>query len=72
MNFRAKTNVVIYSIDVDQDLNTLAMTDNKLFMILKTFRKQAEGSMLTTFDFFRFSQKILNENLAGFDVDASQ
>ena len=41
LNFKAKTNIVLYSIDVEKDLESLAKTDKKLYMLIKTFRLEA-------------------------------
>ena len=61
LNFRAETNCVLYTLDVENDLEQLAALDHDLFMSLKSLKQQAKGDMLTAFDFFRFSRRSLED-----------
>ena len=63
LNFRAKTNCVLYSLDIQNDLRKLSKTDSSLNKALKSIQGQAMGEMLTSFDFFRFDQRALKEKI---------
>ena len=60
LHFKAKTNCVIYSLDVKNDLIPMGKKDNQIKNVVKSIQQQAASDMLTPFDFFRFNPKLLD------------